>query len=151
MRSDACDAAFSFQCRPSKCAVAACPDVHTLATLAVQRGYKQVTCLDALGVSFDLSSGLTTSLKFCLRMLIRKLRFLRARYLSAALRFPRGIRVNCVCKGKSPSRPHVTWNCPNTASCRHGLTLPSDRAAERLFAAPCGSGPLHPRLLPMRS
>ena len=41
-RSNAFDAAFCFQCKPSKCAVAACPGVHTLATLALQRGYKQV-------------------------------------------------------------------------------------------------------------
>ena len=70
-------------------------------------------------------------------------------YLSAALRLPRGISVNCMCNGRAPSR--VTWNCPNTASCRDGLILPSDRAAEKLFAAPIRSGPLHPRLLPMRS
>ena len=76
-RSDEFDAAFHFQCKPSKCAIAACPGVHTLAILARQRGYKQVQCLDVLGVSFDLSCGSTSPLKFCLRHLIRQLRMLR--------------------------------------------------------------------------
>ena len=76
-RSDAFDAAFCFQCKPSKCAVAACPGIHTLATLALQRGYKQVQCLEVLGVSFDLSCDLSSPLRFSLQGLLRRLRLLR--------------------------------------------------------------------------
>ena len=76
-RSDEFDSVFRFQCRPSKCAIAACPGVHTLATLALQRGYKRVQCLDVLGVSFDLGSGLSSPIRFCLQGLLRKLRLLR--------------------------------------------------------------------------
>ena len=76
-RSDAFDAAFCFQCKPSKCAVAACPGVHTLANLALQRGYKQVQCLEVLGVSFDLASDQSSPLRLSLQGLLRKLRLLR--------------------------------------------------------------------------
>ena len=43
--------------------------------------------------------------------------------------------TTCMCGGDCPSRPHVTWQCPRTAHVRAGLTMPTDRAQERLFAA----------------
>ena len=39
---------------------------------------------------------------------------------NASLRLPKGDTV-CMCKGRNPSRPHLTWVCPYTAHCRLGL------------------------------
>jgi hypothetical protein len=43
-------------------------------------------------------------------------------------------RWQCLCGKSFPSRPHVTWACPDTADLRRGLRAPVDRAEERLFA-----------------
>lgn len=51
-------------------------------------------------------------------------------------------RHKCWCGGSHPSRPHLVWNCNHTSSIRRGIPLPTDRAAERLFAKPV---PLRPR------
>ncbi|CAE7939851.1 unnamed protein product [Symbiodinium sp. KB8] len=42
-------------------------------------------------------------------------------------------RSACLCGGKLPSRPHLAWCCPSTASHRAHLPMPCDRAQERLF------------------
>ena len=43
-------------------------------------------------------------------------------------------RHRCLCGQLHPSRPHLVWSCTHTASLRQGIALPTDRAAERLFA-----------------
>ena len=49
---------------------------------------------------------------------------------------PEDPAASCACGSKFPSRPHLTWTCPVTASLRQGLPPPTDRASERLFAPP---------------
>ena len=46
---------------------------------------------------------------------------------------PEDPRSACLCGGKLPSRPHLVWCCPCTASHRTHLQMPCDRAQERLF------------------
>ena len=67
-------------------------------------------------------------------------------YWNASLRLPKGDTV-CMCKGRNPSRPHLTWVCPHTAHCRLGLEQPTDRVSERLFAAPLHEWPCAPPAL----
>ena len=43
-------------------------------------------------------------------------------------------RHKCLCGQLHPSRPHLVWSCTHTASLGQGIALPTDRAAERLFA-----------------
>ena len=76
-RSDEFDSAFALHCRSSKCAVASVPGVHALAPLARQREYAQTTCLNVLGVSFDLGSGNAMPLRFSFQKLLRRIRLLR--------------------------------------------------------------------------
>ena len=52
-------------------------------------------------------------------------------------------RQVCLCNKRLPSRPHLAWNCP-CLPVDTDLQLPTDRAAERLFALPSGSQPLAP-------
>ena len=49
-----------------------------------------------------------------------------------------------MCGLQHPSRPHLVWCCSGTASVRQGITLPADRAAERLFAQPVPPMPRPP-------
>ena len=63
-RSDSFDDAFGFQCKLTKCAVATSPGVHVLASLAAQRGYRQVQSLEVLGVRFELTGATPGLLKF---------------------------------------------------------------------------------------
>ena len=51
-------------------------------------------------------------------------------------------RHKCWCGGTHPSRPHLVWSCSHTSGIRRGIPLPTDRAAERLFAKPV---PFRPR------
>ena len=53
----------------------------------------------------------------------------------------------CLCGKEKPSRPHLVWACSHTSSIRQGLTLPTDRAAERLFAQQVPPYPLPPPAL----
>ena len=76
-RSDEFDSALALHCRSSKCAVAAVPGVHVLAPLAQQRNYNQTTCLQVLGISFDLGHDLAVPLRFSLKKLLCRLRMLR--------------------------------------------------------------------------
>ena len=62
---------------------------------------------------------------------------------------PRGFEVTCCCSLKWPSRPHVTWNCACTRQFRSRLELPTDRAQERLFAAPLFELPAAPEAEPL--
>ena len=55
--------------------------------------------------------------------------------------FHRGSRAHrgahlrqCACGGFTPSRPHLVWQCPETAVARAGVQLPADRAEERMFS-----------------
>ena len=48
---------------------------------------------------------------------------------------PQHARWRCICGKKHPSKPHITWNCPGTSYLRQRLSLPTNRAAERLLAA----------------
>ena len=41
---------------------------------------------------------------------------------------------DCLCGGRLPSRPHLAWCCPSTASLRVGVRVPVHRLEERLFA-----------------
>ena len=56
--------------------------------------------------------------------------------------------LTCMCGGKWPSRPHVTWSCPHTSHARAGVTLPTDRAQERLFGAHLRELPAPPAAAP---
>ena len=56
-------------------------------------------------------------------------------------RAPRGDPLRqCACGRFTPSRPHLVWQCPETAAAREGVQLPLDRAEERMFS----------RLIPQR-
>ncbi|CAJ1388131.1 unnamed protein product [Effrenium voratum] len=51
----------------------------------------------------------------------------------------------CACGKHTPSRPHLVWTCPATASAREGVPLPSNRAEERLFTKVLPEQPAAPR------
>ena len=40
----------------------------------------------------------------------------------------------CLCGSVNPSRAHMMWTCPSTASLRRQVAMPQDRAGERLMA-----------------
>ena len=70
-------------------------------------------------------------------------------YAAARKQVPRQFEVICCCGLKWPSRPHVTWNCACTSQFRSRLELPTDRAQERLFAAPLLELPAAPAAEPL--
>ena len=70
-------------------------------------------------------------------------------YAAARKQVPRGFEVTCCYGLKWPSRPHVTWNCACTRQFRSRLELPTDRAQERLFAAPLFELPAAPEAEPL--
>ena len=53
-------------------------------------------------------------------------------------------RWQCLCGLRLPSRPHITWCCPHTRHLREHISLPMDRAAERLLAKACPEQPPAP-------
>ena len=58
-------------------------------------------------------------------------------FLNAGQRFfHSAVQSTCLCGASQPSRVHITWCCPCTQDLREGLTLPTDRAQERLFCQP---------------
>ena len=54
---------------------------------------------------------------------------------------------SAICGKKHASKPHITWNCPDTSYLRQHLSLPTNRAAERLLAASCPEKPPAPPAL----
>ena len=58
-------------------------------------------------------------------------------FLNAGQRFFNSVvQSTCLCGAAQPSRVHITWCCPCTQDLREGLSLPTDRAQERLFCQP---------------
>ena len=58
-------------------------------------------------------------------------------FLNAGQRFFNStVQATCMCGAPQPSRVHLTWCCPHTQDLREGLSLPTDRAQERLFCQP---------------
>ena len=70
-------------------------------------------------------------------------------YAAARKQAPKGFEVTCRCGLQWPSRPHVTWNCESTAALRLHFETPTDRAQERLFAAPLLELPAAPATEPL--
>ena len=66
-------------------------------------------------------------------------------FLNAGQRFFNStVQSNCLCGAPQPSRVHITWVCPFTQDLREGLSLPTDRAQERLFSQPVPAMPPAP-------
>ena len=56
---------------------------------------------------------------------------------------PQHARWKCICGKKR----HITWNCPGASHLRQRLSLPTNRAAERLLDASCPEKPPAPPAL----
>ena len=66
-------------------------------------------------------------------------------FLNAGQRFFNStVQSTCLCGALQPSRVHITWCCPGAQDLREGLSLPSDRAQERLFCQPVPTLPAAP-------
>ena len=57
-------------------------------------------------------------------------------------------RHKCLCGADQPSRAHLLWSCPQTASFREGWRLPVSRLEERLFGVVVPERPPPPVVFP---
>ena len=65
-------------------------------------------------------------------------------HMAAKLQLPSNVPTTCLCGALNPSRPHLVWSCSHTEHMRQGISMPVDRAQERLFAAPLPQYPAAP-------